>query len=284
MTTSTELSNADQITYWNEIAGAKWVANQARLDRVFAPLTQALIAAAAPEAGDHILDVGCGCGETSLLSAVRIGPTGQILAVDISQPMLDHARSRVDAAVAPITWLQADAMTHGFAATADLMISRFGVMFFADQLAAFANLRRALKPGGRFALLCWQPRPDVVWMQWPLEQVASVLPTPEPTTGQVGPFGLADADATCRMLRDAGFSQVKASAVATTLTIGIGPDPVEDAMALLGDAGPVAALFRDGEPAERAKGEAMLRAALAGRIDAGAIRLDAACWLYEGTA
>lgn len=284
MTTATDMSNADQISYWNEVAGAKWVANQARLDRVFAPLTRALIKAAAPKAGDHILDVGCGCGETSLLSAALLGPTGHVVAVDISQPMLDHARTRVAADAAPISWLQADAMTHTFVPEADLMISRFGVMFFADPHEAFANLRRALKPGARFVLLCWQARPDVMWMQWPLDQVAFVLPAPEAMMGQVGPFGLADADATCQMLHKAGFSQVRAAAVEEMLTVGQGPHPVEDAMALLCDAGPVAALFREAEPTDRAKGEAMLRAALAERISDGVICLGAACWLYEGMA
>jgi SAM-dependent methyltransferase len=282
VTVSADLSNIDQIAYWNEVAGAKWVANQARLDRVFAPLTAALIDAAAPQAGERVVDIGCGCGESSLLAAAAVSPLGHVLAVDISRPMLDHARTRRDQAAASITWLQADAMTHAFQPEADLLISRFGVMFFADQLAAFTNLRQALKPGGRFALLCWQPRPDVVWMQWPLEQVVSVLPTPEPTVGQVGPFGLADADATCKMLGDTGFTKVTARSVEEILTIGRGPDPVEDAMALLCDAGPVAALLRDAEPVERAKGQALLRAALAAKVDDGVIRFGAACWLYEG--
>jgi SAM-dependent methyltransferase len=276
--------NADQITYWNETAGAKWVAGQSRLDRVFAPLTQALMRAAAPRPGERVLDVGCGCGETSLLTAAAIGPHGGVLAVDISRPMLAHAATRVDPASAPISWLQGDAMIHAFAPDADLMISRFGVMFFADQLAAFSNIRRGLKPGGRFTLLCWRPRPEVAWMQWPLDEVASVLPTPEPTMGEPGPFGLADSDATCAMLREAGFSQAKAVPVDAALLIGEGPDPVEDAMALLCDAGPVAQLFREAEPAARAQGESVLREALAKRVDDGAIRLGAACWLYAGTA
>ena len=276
--------NADQITYWNDTAGAKWVAGQRRLDRLFTPLTQTLIRAAAPRPGERVLDVGCGCGETSLLVAAAIGPDGGVLAVDLSRPMLAHAATRVDPASAPISWLQGDAMVHAFAPEADLVISRFGVMFFADQLAAFSNLRRGLKRGGRFVFLCWRPRPDVVWMQWPLDQVASFLPIPEVKTGQPGPFGLADAEATCRMLRAAGFADVTVTAVDATLLIGEGPDPVDDAMALLGDTGPVAALFREADPTDRARGEAALRAALAKQVVDGAIRLGAACWLYEGSA
>ncbi len=109
--------NADQTTYWNDTVGAKWVANQEQLDAVFTPLTQALLASAAPQPGESVLDVGCGCGETSLLAAARVGAGGQVLSVDLSRPMLDHAASRagrLPPGAAPIAWTQGDAMTHAF--------------------------------------------------------------------------------------------------------------------------------------------------------------------------
>ncbi len=277
--------NADQITYWNETVGAKWVANQERLDRIFSPLTQALIAGAAPAAGESVLDVGCGCGETSLLAAERAGPTGQVLSVDLSGPMLARAAARAaqrPPGAAPVAWVQADAMTHVFRPQADLMISRFGVMFFADQTAAFRNIRAALKPGGRFAFICWRPRAEVEWMCWPLEQMASLLPTPEQTTGAPGPFGLADRDATCRMLGNAGFTAVEAAPVDPLLTVGEGADPVEDAMVVLRDTGPGAIMLREADPALRPQAEATLRAALQTKVIDGVIRLGGACWLYSG--
>ena len=277
--------NADQVTYWNETVGAKWVANQERLDRVFSPLTQALIAGAAPAEGESVLDVGCGCGETSLLAAERVGPTGQVLSVDLSGPMLARAATRASQrppGSAPISWVQADAMTHVFQPQADLMISRFGVMFFADQTAAFRNLRAALKPGGRFAFICWRPRAEVEWMAWPLEQMASLLPKPEQTTGAPGPFGLADRDATCRMLGDAGFAGVEAVPADPLLLIGGGADPVEGAMVMLCDTGPGAIMLREADPAIRPKAEAILRSALRTKVADGAIRFGGACWLYTG--
>ena len=273
-------ANADQIVYWNEVSGAKWVANQARLDRLFTPLTRALIDAAAPRAGERVLDVGCGCGETSLRAAGLVGAGGHVLGVDISQPMLDHARTRSSA----VEWLQADAMTHAFPPEADLLMSRFGVMFFADQAAAFGNLRRALKPAGRFAFLCWQPRADVEWMQWPLDQVASVLPARAATAGEPGPFGLADATASARMLGEAGFSQVRVTSVEASLALGAAADPVDDAMALLLDTGPVATLLREAGTEARPRAEAMLRRALQERSAGGLVQLGGACWLYQGRA
>jgi SAM-dependent methyltransferase len=280
------LDNTDQVTYWNEGAGAKWAANQARLDRLFAPLTQALIAAAAPRPGEHVLDIGCGCGDLSLAAAALVGPTGHVLGADISRPMLERARARqaVEGQGLALDWLEADVMTHAFEPTADLLISRFGVMFFADPLAAFINLRRGLKPGGRFAFLCWQRREAVEWMQWPLDQVSSVFPTTPATLGTPGPFGLADESTTMRLLAQAGFSAVTADPVEAALTIGEGPDPVDDALALLLQTGPCASLFNEAGVAARAQAKPLLRRALEAKVQNGAVRLGGACWLYRGVA
>ena len=277
--------NADQVTYWNEVAGPKWVANQARLDRVFAPLTQALIAAAAFAPGERVLDVGCGCGETSLLAAEAVGPSGHVRAIDISIPMLDHAKARAAASAsshrAPIAWLQADAMTHAFTPDADLLMSRFGVMFFADPKAAFANLRRGLKPGARVVFMSWRPRAEVAWMQWPIDQLAALLPVPEVVAGAPGPFGFADATATQAMLVAAGFEGVSAEPVDASLIIGEGGDPVGDAMALFRYTGPVATMLRDAEAA-RPEADALLEARVAAAVAGGKVALGGAVWLYRG--
>jgi SAM-dependent methyltransferase len=215
------LDNTDQIAYWNEGAGAKWVANQARLDRLFAPLSEVLIEAAAPKAGEHVLDIGCGCGDISLAAAARVGAKGHVTGADISHPMLERARVRRTAGGfdGVVDWIEADATFYPFEPTANLLISRFGVMFFGDPPAAFANLRRALEPGGRFAFLCWQPRESVEWMQWPLEQVSNLLPLPPSTLGEPGPFGLADDAAAVRLFTGAGFSSVTADRVEATLVL-----------------------------------------------------------------
>ncbi len=278
-------ANADQISYWNEVAGAKWVRNQARLDRLMAPLTEALLAAAAPQTGEHALDIGCGCGELSLRLAAALGEGGSVAAIDVSRPMLAHAASRATAsggADAPIRWIEADASSHAFSPEVDLVASRFGVMFFDDPPAAFAHLRRALKSGGRFAFLAWRGRADVEWMQKPLQWLAPLLPMPEFSDGEPGPFGLADGARTRAILESAGFAAVTAERLDHAIVIGA---DLDDAVAMLAETGPAAGAIREAEPAVQEEARRRLREHLAVHVGAdGAVRLGAACWIYRGLA
>lgn len=282
-------ANEDMIQYWNEVAGSKWVANQVRLDRLMAPLSAALLTAAAPQAGEKIVEIGCGCGDVTLQIAA-LGGGGRILAVDISRPMLAHAEARQKALtgdLAPIDWVAADAMTYAFPPDNDLVLSRFGVMFFDDKPRAFANLRAALAPGGRFAFICWRPRAQVEWMQLPLDWIAPVLPMPEETTGEPGPFGLADDAATVLLLEAAGFTDVTAEKVDCPLVMGDGATPdaaVQDAMALLGQAGPTSRHIAEAEPEPRRAAIDLLKQHLAERVQDGRVLLEGACWIYAGRA
>lgn len=276
--------NADQKQYWNEVVGERWVTNQMMLDRAMAPLAERLLRVASPRPGERVLDVGCGCGEIALRAAELVGPTGKVLGIDISRPMLAHASSRSQALSlaerAPIAWLEADAMVYEFEPAYDLLISRFGVMFFEDKPRAFANLRQAMKPGGRFALLAWRRRADVEWFEAPLQWIASILPPPPPTDGMVGPFGLADAEATVSMLRDAGFTEVFAESVDAALPLGATPAEAE---ALLRETGPAAGLIREADAARQAAARALLQDNIAriARPD-GHVELGGACWIYRG--
>jgi SAM-dependent methyltransferase len=279
-------ANADQKTYWNEVAGAKWVANQERLDRLMAPLTTALLQEAAPGPGERVLDIGCGCGDLSFKLAEAVGPAGAVLAVDLSRPMLAHAASRETARPphpqAPITWREADAMTESVAPEHDLMVSRFGIMFFEDKARAFANLRTAMKPGGRFAFLTWRGRAEIEWFQAPLEWIAPILPMPAPMDGAPGPCGLADGEGTRALFEAAGFHSVVAEPVDRALLIG---DSVDEALALLIDAGPTAAQLREAEPQQRDRALRLLRNGLEARAaEDGHIELRGACWIYRGVA
>ncbi len=284
MNAEAAIANADQIIYWNEVAGPKWVANQERLERLMMPLTAALLDGAAADRGEAVVDVGCGCGGLALRLAEQLGPGGRVQAVDISEPMLAHARERDSAAGpgrAPIDWRRADAMTHAFEPGFDLIVSRFGVMFFEDRARAFANLRRALKPGGRLAILTWRSRAEVEWMQAPLDWIASVLPPPDDMDGAVGPFAMADEEVTCEMLAAAGFGEVVATRVDRPLTIGVG---IDDAAAMLCDTGPAARLMRDAEPKLRREAEVVLREKLQHHLIEGRVEMGGACWLYRGKA
>ena len=160
--------NAGQVAYWNEAVGPTWAELQEPLDRQLGPLGRAAMAALKPRPGERILDIGCGSGQTSVELAGAVAPDGAVLGVDISRPLLDTARARSPGAN-DVTFLEADAQTAAFEPGAfDAAFSRFGVMFFADPPAAFANIRRALKPGGRLAFICWRGMVDNPIMTLPM--------------------------------------------------------------------------------------------------------------------
>ena len=189
-----ESNNAAQVAYWNDKAAVTWTALQDRLDAMFAPLTLRALDAASPKPGDHVVDIGCGCGATVLELASRVGPEGSVLGVDVSKPMAARARERIAAAKLGNAQIQvSDASVHNFeAGRADLLFSRFGVMFFADPSAAFTNLRRALRPGGRLLFAAWRPMAENSWFSVPLAAAADLLPPSPPLEPDApGPFAFA---------------------------------------------------------------------------------------------
>ncbi|TNC09333.1 class I SAM-dependent methyltransferase [Methylobacterium terricola] len=267
-----------QVEYWNGDVGERWATMQAELDRVFAPLTDALLAGAALRPGERVLDIGCGCGETALLAAGRIGPSGAVAALDVSRPMLARAQAR-PASGAPIAWIEADAQIHAFAAEHDVVLSRFGVMFFEDSLAAFANLRRALRPGGRLAVLCWRTLSENAWVNVARRAVLSVVPEPAPSPPEApGPFRFADGDALTDVLDRAGFARAAVTPVDRPIEIG---SDAEAATRFAVTVGPVAGLLRDLDAPTRERAVAAVRAAMP---EGGLVRLGAACWLATAVA
>src|SRR6266481_138118 len=152
----TQSANADQIKFWNGPGGEKWATYQTDMDRNLNDVTAAIMPFAAPELDERVLDIGCGAGQTSYLLAAAVGAHGHVTGVDISAPLLGVARARMGAAK-NMAFIDADAAFHPFTGEYDLVFSRFGVMFFDDPRAAFANIRKGLKPGGRLAFVCWRP-------------------------------------------------------------------------------------------------------------------------------
>ncbi len=284
-------ANAEQIEYWNGEVGQRWVRRQEALDRVFAPLTAALLERATPRLGERVLDIGCGCGTTTLALAERVGAAGHVLAVDVSRPMLEHAQARAAAgggtARAPIKWLEADASAHGFGPTVDLLFSRFGVMFFDRPVAAFANLRQGLKPGGRLVMLCWRGREENPWVAVPLGAVLQVVPPPEPMAPDApGPFAFADAERVGRILAEAGFHEITSERYDARLAVGERHDgsdegALEEAAGFLLEVGPVSALLKDAEAEVRGLARAGVLKALRPYARDGRVELGASCWLYR---
>lgn len=236
-------ANADQITYWNAVAGETWAAQQERLDRQIEPLGLEAMAALAPKPGERILDIGCGCGQTSLELAER---GASVQGVDISEPMLAVAKRRAAEAGADIAFLAADAQTQAFPQAAfDAAFSRFGVMFFGDPPAAFANIAKALKPGGRLAFVCWRPIAENAWMSAPFAAALPHVPQdalpPPPEPNAPGPFAFADPDRVRDILGQAGFTDIEIRPYDRK----IGGNDLETTVGLSLKVGPLGALLRD---------------------------------------
>jgi SAM-dependent methyltransferase len=273
--------NREQIAYWNDAAGATWAKLQGVLDRQVEPLGLEAIRRLAPRPGERTLDLGCGCGQTSVELAAQVGPSGAVVAIDVSRPMLTVARARAQPVPgAPIEFREADAQVEPFApATFDAAFSRFGVMFFADPVAAFANVRRALKPAGRLAFVCWRGLEESDWMRVPLEAARSLLPPPAPADPLApGPFALADAVRVRRILVDAGFPNPRIEPYEAT----IGGTGLEESVRLLCRIGPLGAAMRERPDLLPAASDAV-RAALIPRLGPDGVRMRAAVWIVQAT-
>jgi SAM-dependent methyltransferase len=270
--------NAQQVAYWNEQAGPTWAAEQAALDRQLAPLGHRVMAELDLAAGERVLDVGCGAGETSLELAAQ---GAEVLGVDISRPLLEVARRRAEGQ-GRVRFLEADAQAHPFPpGTFDAVFSRFGVMFFADPAAAFANLRRALKPGGRLAFVCWRRPDENPFMTAPmaaaLQHVAAPPPPPDPHAP--GPFAFADPDRVRDILSAAGFTDI----ALTPHDEKIGRNDLDTALALSLKIGPLGAVLRE-NPDRRDAVVGAVRDLLAAHDGPDGVTLDSATWIVTARA
>ncbi len=236
-------SNAAQIEHWNSGAGRTWARFQELLDRQIEPLGRAAIDVLKPEEGEHIIDIGCGCGQTSIDLAGRVGAAGAVVGVDISQPMLEVAlrRSRLVPTL-PVTFRMLDAQSDDLGSGFDAAFSRFGVMFFSDPVAAFANIRKSLKPRARFAFVCWRSLNENPWMLAPLQAALPLLPPlAPPDPAAPGPFAFADPSRIHSILDVAGFGSRNVS----RLDARIGGASVEETLQLALNLGPLGAALRE---------------------------------------
>ena len=193
--------NTDQADYWNGPAGRRWMERQDTQDILLAPISELSFDRAHPEKGERVVDIGCGCGATTIELGRRVGPTGYVLGLDISAPMLGRARERAPADL-PLEFVLADATVHSFEpGRSDLLFSRFGVMFFADPAVSFANMRKALRTGGRLAFACWREPRQNPWMMIALQEAYKHVPRlPEMGPEDPGPFSFASEQRVRRIL------------------------------------------------------------------------------------
>lgn len=287
MTDTTGVVNAEQREAWNGVSGDSWVRSQEEHDATLAPWAEVLAGAAAVAPGERVLDVGCGCGTTTLAAAAACGPEGTAVGVDLSAPMLARARERAeDAGLTNVRFTVGDAQVDDLRGPDeqphDLVISRFGVMFFDDPTAAFANIGRAVRPGGRLAVVVWTPMPD---QQWLLVPGAAALPHLSqagfPEVGQQGGpgmFGLSDPGRTTKILRDAGWTDVATRSERRKMPLG-GPGGLDEAMTFLLSTGVGRNLFADAAPEAADRAIEAMREALAPHLTPTAVELEGVSWV-----
>lgn len=275
--------NEAQIARWQE-SGREWVAYEDAFEGQLAPITPLLLDAAALGHGDAVLDVGCGFGTTLLAAAAAVGPSGRVVGVDVSQPMLARAGQRAaEAGAANVELVEGDAQVHPLGGEFDAVISRFGVMFFDDSRAAFANLRAALRPGGRVACAVWQGLDRNPWARVPLDALATVVDVPPVDPTAPGMFALADPGRTTEILAAGGLRSITMTrhSVPTVLAGGGGAGEVTRFLRRN-------TLFRtalDGvDPDREAAALAAVQQALASYETGDGVVLDAGVWVVTARA
>lgn len=276
--------NADQIAYWNGPGGQHWTDRQQAQDILLASISELLIDRARAKAGERIVDVGCGCGATSIAFAQKVGGSGHVLGIDISAPMLARARQIAPAGL-PLDFVLADATVYPFdPASIDLLVSRFGVMFFAEPTLSFANMHKALRPSGRLAFACWREPRENPWLMTPLQAVYKHAPRlPQPGPEDPGPFAFASEARVTRILREAGFSGIAMEPCDLSLDVagGLGIDAAVEAALEIGPA----ARALDGQPPDVISAATVsIREALKPFARGQSVPLPASVWIVTASA
>lgn len=274
--------NRDQSALWNEASGPAWVALQDVLDRMLAPFEARLTAEAFPGEGRRVLDIGCGAGATTLAMARRLGPDGLCLGVDISAPLVAAAKARAAAeGVDAAAFVLADAQTYAFdAGDFDAVISRFGVMFFDDPEAAFANIRRAARPDAKLTFAAWRAPAENPFMTTAVRAAAPFLPPmPAPDPDAPGQFAFADGDRVRRILHASGWRNVEVTPLDLAAEVA-----EADLMAYVTRLGPAGAALRAVNDATRARVTDALEDAFRPYVQDGVARFTTACWLVTARA
>ena len=273
------MDNEQQVEYWNGPPGERWAALQDSIDRNLGHITQGFIPFVGAKPGQRVLDIGCGCGTTTLTFAQAVRPDGSIAGVDISRPMLAVARARASAANAEISFIEADASTHDFQPVFDLVVSRFGVMFFADPPAAFRNIRRALVPGGTLAFVCWRALAENAWAAAPIAAARPLLPPQEPPDPYApGPFAFAERERLDGILAAAGFRAIHIEKFDGHMEMGATPEAAaREALNI----GPLARAAAELDDATREKVRAVVASTMAQFENSSGVFAPVACWFVR---
>jgi SAM-dependent methyltransferase len=260
---------------WDGPIAQRWVVIEEAMDRALAPFGEAAVARARPLPAERVIDVGCGCGPSTVVLADAVGPDGRVLGVDVAAAVLERARIRL-ASSPQVELVQADAQTFAFTADHDLVFSRFGVMFFADSTVAFRNLASALRPGGRLTFVCWRPLEENPWLAVSFAALRQVLTSAVPSVEGPGPFAFADAGATAALLASAGFREITLDRF--DAPVNLGPD-LTSAVHLSTHSGPTGRALLQTDEATRAAVRERVTAALAPHARSGGVFLPGSAWV-----
>ena len=270
--------NQKQIEFWNGDAGAKWVDNQEKMDQMLNPLSDVAIDIAEPQFDERVMDIGCGCGATSVELARR---GAKVWGIDVSASMLARARER-SVEHPDMVFTEADASTYEFLAEHQLIFSRFGVMFFADPVKAFSNLRSALVPQGRMVFLCWQAANKNEWISRVGQAVKGFLPEPTeaPDPRAPGPFAFAESDYLEGILIRAGFQNIDFQSLSIDLKLA---STVEEALDFQSNIGPLSAVIAQLEGQVREDAMNAAKEELQASMSEEGIKLGSAVWLVTAS-
>ena len=271
--------NAEQIAFWNGAGGERWVARRAELDAMLAPVQAALLERAAIQPGERVLDIGCGCGATLIAAAEQAGPGGTVLGLDVSAAMLTCAHELAPAD-APVSFVQGDAMVHHFkAASADLVLSRLGVMYFADPVRAILNIRNALRSEGRVAFACWGELRDNPWALEPLQAAYDHVPKlPGLQPHAPDDFAFGSAEWVEKVLTDAGLRRIRLERCDVGLDLAAG-DGLDSAVQTALAVGPAGRAIAGQSPDATEAAIVAVRKALARYVRGQSVSVPSSFWI-----
>jgi len=281
-----EIANTDQAAYWSGPSGEKWVHKQAMFDALMTPVLEALLVKSDVKTGQRVLDVGCGTGASLLALSEAVGPSGHVTGIDVSTPMLSMAWNRVaHAGLRNVTCIEADAQVFDFSTTAaDHIVSRFGVMFFEDPYAAFANIATALVSRGKVTFITWAGLAENPWFRLPIEFAKARVGAPQPSDPRApGPMAFSEPDYVTDILSRSGLNNAAAETLRLSLTPAGSLSEVAD---FAGREGPASRIVNDmgGSEADVEAIVADLKAAMADFETDSGIRIPAKLNLFTASA
>ncbi|MEZ5937466.1 MAG: methyltransferase domain-containing protein [Hyphomonadaceae bacterium] len=277
--------NSEQIADWNGPVGERWARLHLETERLVSPFGLAALDAAAARSGEHVMDLGCGAGATTIALGKAVAPEGSVLGVDVSGPLLEVAHADLaDAHLPNVRFVQADASVAHLPSEIDLVFSRFGIMFFAEPVAAFAHIRRAMSDSGRLVFCCWRHPRENPWAMTPLVAARKALNIEQAKAdlNAPGPFAFHDDTRVRAILLEAGFRDVASEAINRSIALGSSAEEAAERMARVG---PLSRFVREvGEERAPEVIDAAAAAMAPHADDTGEIRLAGSAWLITADA